>query len=74
MAPTDVLRPEIEDLVGDFYEAVSKTAHFKTPGPISAILLDWIEARAAPVQNETAGLLSALSTFKRVLWKHITLN
>ncbi|MCZ7546352.1 MAG: hypothetical protein M5R40_23770 [Anaerolineae bacterium] len=67
MAQSEALRSQFAEAVRDFYEAFSKTARLKNEIPLHAILIDWVEARAAPTQEETAGLLPVLSTLKGVL-------
>ena len=74
MAQSASVRSQAEEAVHDFFEAFAKTARLKNEIPLHAILIDWIEARAAPVQEETAGLLPALFTLKQVMWDQIVEN
>jgi signal transduction histidine kinase len=65
------LRASVEESIAAFYAALAHSAHTQSMIPVHAILIDWIEARSAPTEEEPTGLLPVLTTLKRVAWKQI---
>jgi signal transduction histidine kinase len=75
MVRSDSLRSQVEEVeesVRDFFETLRLAAEFENPRVLNVILVDWIEARTAPTQDEdVGGLLRPLSTLKQVVWDRI---
>ncbi len=65
------LRASVEESIAAFYAALTHSAHTESMIPLRAILIDWIESRSAPTDEEPAGLLPVLTTLKRVTWRQI---
>src|SRR5579871_3675107 len=65
------LRSSVAESIAAFYEALSHSARAESMVPLHAILIDWVEARSAPTEEETAGLLPVLATLKRVAWEEM---
>src|SRR5258708_3330810 len=65
------LRSSVSESIAAFYEALAHSARANSMVPLHAILIDWVEARSAPTEEETAGLLPVLATLKRVAWDEI---
>jgi signal transduction histidine kinase len=78
MVRSDSLRSQVEEVqesVRDFFETLRLAAEFENPRILNVILVDWIEARTAPTQDEdVGGLLRPLSTLKQVVWDQIVAN
>ena len=71
LATDDALKRSVGDSILAFYEALAHAARVKSPIPLRAILIDWVESRSAPTDEEPAGLMPVLSTLKRVAWEQI---
>src|SRR5258708_4610003 len=71
LAPDEGLRSTVEESISAFYEALTHSARVESMMPLHAILIDWVEARSAPTEDEPAGLLPVLATLKRVAWEQI---
>ncbi len=65
------LRSSVEESVAAFFEALVHAVHVNSMMPLHAILIDWVEARSAPTEDEPAGLMPVLATLKRVVFQHI---
>ena len=74
IAQSEALRAQAAESIHDFFNALSRTARTGDALHLRSILVDWVEARAAPMQEETAGLLPALFTFKEVMWEQVAPN
>ena len=68
------LRSSVEESVGAFFEALVHSVRVESMVPLHAILIDWVEARSAPTEEEPAGLMPVLATLKRVVLRHICDN
>ncbi len=66
-----LLRQTAIDSIRAFYEGLGKAAEVGDNIPLHAILLDWVEARSAPTEEEPTGLLPVLATLKRVTWDEV---
>src|SRR4051812_44149287 len=71
LSSDDLLRATVEESIAAFYAALTHSAHTQSVIPIHAILIDWIESRSAPTEEEPTGLLPVLTTLKRVAWNQI---
>jgi signal transduction histidine kinase len=71
LSSDELLRASVEESIAAFYAALTHSAHTQSVIPLHAILIDWIESRSAPTEEEPAGLLPVLTTLKRVAWKQI---
>ncbi|MEP7287947.1 MAG: HAMP domain-containing sensor histidine kinase [Chloroflexota bacterium] len=71
LASDESLRATVEESIAAFYEALARTADIENMVPLHAILIDWVEARSAPTDEEPTGLLPVLATLKRVAWHQI---
>ncbi len=71
LASDEQLRATVEESIAAFYEGLIHSARVKSMVPLHAILIDWVEARSAPTEEEPAGLLPVLATLKRVTWNQI---
>jgi signal transduction histidine kinase len=65
------LRVSVEESIAAFYEALEHAARAQSTVPLHAILIDWVEARSAPTDEELTALLPVLATLKRVTWRQI---
>jgi signal transduction histidine kinase len=74
LSADDALKRSVEESISAFYEALAHSARIKGPTPLRAILIDWVEARSAPTDEEPAGLMPVLATLKRVAWEQIRCN
>src|SRR5437016_9063108 len=71
LASDEQVRSTVEESIAAFYDALAHSARANSMVPLHAILIDWVEARSAPTEEETAGLLPVLATLKRVAWDEI---
>jgi len=71
LASDEQLRATVEESIAAFYEGLIHSARVQSMVPLHAILIDWVEARSAPTEEEPAGLLPVLATLKRVTWNLI---
>lgn len=74
LTQTEQLRATVTEATEAFYDAVLRTIRMDSSVPLNLILLDWVEARSAPTEEEPTGLLSVLHTLKDVLWNQICDN
>ncbi len=68
LAQSDELRATVVESTEAFYDGLLRTLRLDNPIPLNLILLDWVEARSAPTDEELAGLLPVLTTLKEVAW------
>ncbi len=68
LAQSERLRASVIDSSEAFYDGLLRTIRTSSPLPLNLILLDWIEARSAPTEDEPAGLLPVLITLKECTW------
>ncbi|HVO41017.1 MAG TPA: HAMP domain-containing sensor histidine kinase, partial [Aggregatilineales bacterium] len=71
LASEEQLRNTVGESITTFYEALSRSAERQNLMPLHAILIDWVEARSAPTEDEPSGLLPVLATLKRAAWRTI---
>ena len=71
LSADEKLRATVEESIGAFYEAFEHSARVQSAVPLHAILIDWVEARSAPTDEELTALLPVLSTLKAVTWRQI---
>jgi signal transduction histidine kinase len=71
LASDEGLRATVEDSIAAFFDALIHTVHTENMIPLRAILIDWVEARSAPTDEELTALLPVLATLKRVTWEQI---
>ncbi len=74
LSSDEQLRASVEESIAAFYAALAHSAQIQDMIPLHAILIDWIEARSAPTDEEPAGLLPVLTTLKRVAWNQIAVD
>ncbi len=65
------VRSNVEEAIRAFYEGLMHSAEAESVLPLHAILIDWVEARSAPTEDEPAGLLPVLATLKRIAFTQI---
>lgn len=71
LAQSDELRVQVMESVAYFYEALIQAAHLGSSTPLDVVLLDWVEARSAPTEEDSTALVSVLSKLKEVTWLHL---
>src|SRR5260221_5956507 len=71
LSSDEALRATVEEAIAAFYQSLAHSAAIDDVLPIRAILLDWVEARSAPTDEEPTGLLPVLTTLKRVACQQI---
>src|SRR3954469_19354805 len=71
LSSDELLRASVEESIAAFYAALTHSAHTQSVIPVHAILIDWIESRSAPTEEEPAGFMPVLTTLKRVAWKQV---
>ncbi len=69
LAQSEQLRATVVEATEAFYDGLLRTLRLGNSLPLNLILLDWVEARSAPTDEEPAGLLPVLTTLKEVTWK-----
>ncbi len=74
LSTDEALKRSVEESIAGFYEALAHSAQAKSPTPVRAIMIDWIEARSAPTDEQPAGLMPVLATLKHVTWEQIRCN
>jgi len=68
LAQSESLRQTVVESTEAFFDGLRRTLRTNNPLPLNLILLDWIEARSAPTDEDLAGLLPVLITLKSVTW------
>ena len=68
LAQSESLRQTVVESTEAFFDGLNRTLRTSNPLPLNLILLDWIEARSAPTDEDLAGLLPVLITLKSVTW------
>lgn len=74
LAQSENLRATVAESADAFYDGLLRTVRLNSPVPLNLILLDWIEARSAPTDDDLAGLLPVLNTLKNVTWETMCAN
>ena len=69
LAQSENLRATVTEAADAFFDGLLRTIRLNSPVPLNLILLDWIEARSAPTDDDIAGLLPILNTLKEVTWE-----
>src|SRR5690349_16027515 len=68
LSSDEQLRSTVEESIAAFYEAFAHSVRVKSMVPLHAILIDWVEARSAPTDEELTGLMPVLASLKRAAW------
>lgn len=69
LAQSESLRATVAESTEAFYDGLLRTMRQNSPLPLNLILLDWVEARSAPTDDDDLpGLLPVLETLKQVTW------
>ncbi len=68
LAQSESLRATVLESTEAFFDGLLRTIRQSSPLPLNLILLDWMEARSAPTDEDLAGLLPVLTTLKDVTW------
>lgn len=68
LAQSKGLRASVIESTEAFYDGLIRTVRLDNPLPLNLILLDWIEARSAPTEDDLTGLLPVLYSLKKVTW------
>lgn len=75
LAPKDALRETVVEATSAFYDGIIRTLRLESELPLNLILLDWVEARSAPTEDDDLShLLPVLNTLKKVTWFYIIEN
>lgn len=70
LAQSESLRATVIEATEAFYDGLLRTMRQDSPLPLNLILLDWVEARSAPTDDDDlTGLLPVLETLKQVTWE-----
>jgi signal transduction histidine kinase len=69
LAQSESLRQTVVESTEAFFDGLRRTLRTNNPLPLNLILLDWIEARSAPTDEDLAGLLPVLIALKNVAWE-----
>lgn len=73
LSQDETLKSQVVESVGVFFDGLLRSAHRHDPTPLNAILIDWVESRSAPTEEELAGLGAVLVILKQVTWQQIQL-
>jgi len=71
LSQDEALKSQVFESVGAFFDGLLRTARTHDPTPLNTILIDWVESRSAPTEEELAGLGAVLATLKQVTWQQI---
>ncbi len=71
LSQDETLKSEVLESVSAFYDGLLRSAKFHSPTPLNTILIDWVESRSAPTEEELAGLGAVVVTLKQVTWQQI---
>lgn len=71
LSQDETLKSEVLDSVSAFYDGLLRSARLHSPTPLNTILIDWVESRSAPTEEEVAGLGAVMVTLKQVTWQQI---
>jgi|FLYN01.1.fsa_nt_gi signal transduction histidine kinase len=74
LSQNEALKSEVFESVSAFYDGLLRSARLHSPTPLNTILIDWVESRSAPTEEEMAGLGAVLVTLKQVTWQQISLR
>ncbi len=73
LAQNQALRATVRESTAAFYDGLLRTLRHNDPLPLNLILLDWVEARSAPTdEDDRSGLLPVLNTLKGVTWEKVS--
>ncbi len=72
LAQSENLRATVVESTEAFYDGLLRAMRQNSPLPLNLILLDWVEARSAPTDDDDlTGLLPVLDTLKQVTWEAV---
>jgi signal transduction histidine kinase len=71
LSENETLRSQVQESVEGFFDGLIRVARTGNPTLLDVVLLDWVEARSAPTEDEPSGLLPVITTLKRVTWQRI---
>jgi signal transduction histidine kinase len=71
LSQDETLKSEVVESISAFYDGLLRSARLGFPTPLNTILIDWVESRSAPTEEELAGLGIVLVTLKQVTWQQI---
>ncbi len=73
LSQDETLKSEVLESVSAFFDGLLRSARLHSPTPLNTILIDWVESRSAPTEEELAGLGIVLVALKQVTWQQINL-
>ena len=68
LAQNQDLRATVLESTEAFFDGLLRTLRLASDLPLNLILLDWVEARSAPTDEDRSGLLPVLNSLKQVVW------
>jgi signal transduction histidine kinase len=71
LSQDETLKSEVLESVSAFYDGLLRSAKLHSPTPLNTILIDWVESRSAPTEEELAGLGAVVVTLKQVTWQQV---
>lgn len=74
LSENEDLRSQVTESVEGFFDGLLRAARSANPTLLHVVLVDWVEARSAPTEDEPSGLVPVLATLKQVTWKHIQVS
>lgn len=75
LAQSETLRETVIEAAEAFYDGLIRSLRLESNLPLNLILLDWVEARSAPTEDEDlTRLLPVLNTLKEVTWHYVVGN
>lgn len=71
LSSDEKLRATVEESLAVFFDALKRAAKTGDNMLLYVVLIDWVESRSAPTDEDNSGLLEVLATLKHVTWKQI---
>lgn len=71
LSEDQTLKAQVIEAVEAFFDGFLRAAKAHDFTPLYLILVDWMEARSAPIENELSGFLPVLATLKQATWQQI---
>jgi signal transduction histidine kinase len=74
LAPNETLKAQVVESIEAFYDSLMRAVHFNDPTHLYPLLVDWVETRSAPTDDDPTVMLPILAKLKQATQEQIRLR
>lgn len=71
LAPSETLKEEVIESIEAFFDSLLRAVHFNDPSLLYPLLVDWVETRSAPTDDDPTVMLPVLAKLKQATQEQI---